>query len=70
MDRFQREILKLRSELRTVRLSLNEEFESLEVRLWFLNIALVPILIGLFAILLGVWRGVRRRDRAFEAAAS
>jgi ABC-type uncharacterized transport system involved in gliding motility auxiliary subunit len=69
MDRFQRDMLKLRSELRTVRRSLNQEFETLEARLWFLNIALVPILIGLFAILLSVWRGVRRRDRAHESAA-
>lgn len=69
MDRFQRDILKLRSELRTVRRSLNQDFETLEAQLWFLNIALVPILIGLFAILLGIWRGMRRRDQAREAAA-
>jgi hypothetical protein len=56
--------------LRTVRRSLNQEFETLEAQLWFLNIALVPIVIGLFAILLGVWRGMRRRERAHEAAAS
>jgi ABC-type uncharacterized transport system involved in gliding motility auxiliary subunit len=68
MDRFQRDMLKLRSELRTVRRSLNQEFETLEARLWFLNIALVPILIGLLAILLSIWRGVRRRDRAHESA--
>jgi ABC-type uncharacterized transport system involved in gliding motility auxiliary subunit len=67
MEQFQRDILKLRSELRTVRRSLNQDFETLEARLWFLNIALVPILIGIFAILLGVWRGMRRRDRAHEA---
>ena len=70
MEKFQRDILKLRSELRTVRRSLNQEFETLEAQLWFLNIALVPIVIGLFAILLGVWRGMRRRERAHEAAAS
>lgn len=69
MERFQRDILKLRSELRTVRRSLNQDFEALETRLWFLNIALVPILIGIFAILLGVWRGMKRRDRAREAVA-
>jgi ABC-type uncharacterized transport system involved in gliding motility auxiliary subunit len=69
MERFQRDILKLRADLRTVRRSLNQEFETLEARLWFLNIALVPILIGLIAILLGIWRGMRRRDRAHEAAA-
>jgi ABC-type uncharacterized transport system involved in gliding motility auxiliary subunit len=69
MENFQRDVLKLRSELRTVRRSLNEDFETLEARLWFLNIALVPILIGFLAILLGVWRGIRRRDRAHEAAA-
>jgi len=69
MERFQRDILKFRSELRTVRRSLNQEFENLEARLWFLNIALVPILIGLVAVLLGIWRGVRRRERAHEATA-
>ncbi len=70
MEVFQRDILKLRSELRTVRRSLNQDFEILEARLWFLNIALVPILIGLFAIALGIWRGVRRRERAHEASAA
>ena len=68
MDRFQRDILKLRSELRTVRRSLNQEFETLEAHLWFLNIAVVPILIGLLAIFLSVWRGIRRRGRAHESA--
>jgi ABC-type uncharacterized transport system involved in gliding motility auxiliary subunit len=69
MENFQRDILKLRSELRTVRRSLNQDFEALEARLWFFNIVLVPILIGLFAIALGIWRGIQRRDRAREAVA-
>ena len=69
MARFQRDILRLRAELREVRRSLNEDFERLEARLWFLNIAAAPIAVTALAILLGVWRVARRRDRAHEAAA-
>jgi len=69
MQRYQREILRIRAELRTVRRSLTENFEALEVRLWFLNIALVPLLITTFAIALAVWRAMRRRNRAHETAA-
>ena len=69
MQNFQRKILQLRAELRAVRRSITEDFERLEVRLWFFNIALVPCLIALLAIGLAVWRLYRRRDRAHEAAA-
>lgn len=69
MEKMQREMLGTRSELRKVRRSLNEEYQRLEIRLWFLNIALVPILVALLAIILAVWRSIRRRDRAHEAMA-
>ena len=67
MERMQREMLGLRSELRKVRRSLNEEYQRLEIQLWFLDIALVPILIAFLAIILSIWRSFRRRDRAHEA---
>ena len=69
MEKFQRDVLKLRAELRTVRRSLSEDFKTLEAQLWFLNIALVPILLALLAILLAIWRGIQRRQRFHESAA-
>ena len=69
IERFQRERLRLRSELREIQRSLNVDFERLQTRLWFLNIALAPLVVTLAAILLAVWRAFRRRDRVHEAAA-
>jgi ABC-type uncharacterized transport system involved in gliding motility auxiliary subunit len=69
MGKFQRDVLRLRAELRTVRRSLSEDFKTLEAQLWFLNIALVPILLALLAILLAIWRGIQRRQRFHESTA-
>ncbi len=67
MDGMQRKILELRSELRNVRRSLNQEYQALEMKLWFLDIALVPILVTFLAIGLAIWRSFRRKNRAYEA---
>ena len=69
MEKFQRDVLRLRADLRTVRRSLSEDFETLEAQLWFLNIALVPILLAFLAILLAIGRGIQRRQRFHESAA-
>jgi len=68
MEKMQREILGLRSELRKVRRSLTQEYERLEMRLWFLNIALVPILLTTLVIILAIVRRVRRKNRFYETA--
>ncbi|EDP65539.1 putative auxiliary component of ABC transporter [alpha proteobacterium BAL199] len=62
VQEYQRQILRVRSELRGVQRSLREDVERLESKVLFANIALMPILVALFAILLAVWR-VRRRAR-------
>jgi ABC-type uncharacterized transport system involved in gliding motility auxiliary subunit len=67
LARFQQERVRVRKELRDVRRSLDIEIERLGTLLKILNIALVPALIALGAILLAVARS--RRLRAGRAAA-
>ena len=56
----------LRSELRKVRRSLTNEYESLEMRLWFFNIALVPLVLTAFLIILAIARSIRRKRHAYK----
>ena len=58
---FRDDLLAIRKELRDVQLNLRKDIESLDSWLRFLNITLVPLLVGLFAITLGF---VRRRKAA------
>jgi ABC-type uncharacterized transport system involved in gliding motility auxiliary subunit len=67
LARFQQERTRVRKELRDVRRSLDVEIERLGTRLKVLNIALVPALLAIGAILLAFAR--RRRLRAGRAAA-
>jgi ABC-type uncharacterized transport system involved in gliding motility auxiliary subunit len=67
MAALQAEVLKLRGELRAVQRALREDLERLEHRLWFLDIAAVPIVITLLAIVLAVVRLRRRRGRVYAA---
>jgi ABC-type uncharacterized transport system involved in gliding motility auxiliary subunit len=67
LERFQQERVRIRKELRDVRRSLDLEIERLGTTLKILNIALVPLLIAIAAIVLAMAR--RRRLRAGRAAA-
>jgi ABC-type uncharacterized transport system involved in gliding motility auxiliary subunit len=67
LARFQQERVRVRKELRDVRRSLDVEIERLGTRLKVLNIALVPALLAIGAILLAFAR--RRRLRTGRAAA-
>lgn len=67
LARFQQERTRVRKELRDVRRSLDVEIERLGTRLKVVNIALVPALLAIGAILLAFAR--RRRLRAGRAAA-
>lgn len=67
LTRFQQERLRIRKELRDVKRSLDVEIKELGTWLKILNIALVPALLAIGAILLAVTR--RRRLRAGRAAA-
>jgi len=70
VSQYQRQILRLRTELREVQRSLREDVERLETRVLIANIAGMPVLIALLAIGLAVWRSVRRRRRAAAMAES
>ena len=58
--KFTEEVLSTRKALRKVQLALREDIESLERSLRFVNIALIPILVGVLAVVLGLMR-IRRR---------
>ena len=64
IDEFQQERLRIRKELRDVRHELRKNIESLEGRLKFLNIAVVPAAILVIGLVLGTRRLGRRRTRA------
>ncbi|WP_420548232.1 Gldg family protein [Curvivirga sp.] len=61
IEAFTQDMLDIRQELRSVNLALREDIEALEANIKFVNIALVPILIAIVAIMTGVIR--RRRYR-------
>ena len=69
MRNLQGQLLRVRADLRAVQASLRAEVEQLEREIQFINIALMPILIALFAVGLSVVRTRRRRQR-FETADS
>jgi ABC-type uncharacterized transport system involved in gliding motility auxiliary subunit len=65
IERFRRELLDTRSQLRDVQHNLRKEVDRLGEWLAFINIALVPLLVALFAIGLALLRR-RRRARALS----
>jgi ABC-type uncharacterized transport system involved in gliding motility auxiliary subunit len=65
IDRFRRELLDTRSQLREVQHNLRKEVDRLGEWLAFVNIALVPLLVAAFAIVLAFLRR-RRRVRALS----
>lgn len=69
IEGYRQEILRIRSELRAVQRSVREDVDRLETSLWFYNIALVPILITVLALILAFWRSMRRRRRHASVAA-
>lgn len=69
IDRFIAERVTLRQQLRQVRRDLDRDIEALGVRVKAINIALMPILITLFALFLGWRRRSAFKRRQGEAAA-
>jgi ABC-type uncharacterized transport system involved in gliding motility auxiliary subunit len=68
IDQFRSDLLATRKELRGVQQNLRSDIQTLEIWTKFINIALIPILVGIAAIIVGVAR-TRRRRRAAAAAA-
>ncbi|HEY4250893.1 MAG TPA: Gldg family protein [Roseomonas sp.] len=60
IDRARADIIQTRQQLRGVQLDLRRDIERLETLLRVVNIALVPLLLTLFAIGLGIMRSRRR----------
>jgi ABC-type uncharacterized transport system involved in gliding motility auxiliary subunit len=63
IDRFKRELIETRTSLRDVQHNLRKDIDALGEFLAFVNIALVPIFVAGFALLLA-WLRRRRRARA------
>ena len=61
IDKFRQEQVKTRKELRAVQHDLQRNIESLGTTLKFLNIALVPLVISVLAILISMYAGRTRR---------
>lgn len=71
IDKFRREAISIRKELRSVQLSLRQEIDQLDARLKAINIGLVPVLVIIFA--LGLWlvrRGKVRRQQVVTSSVS
>ena len=66
---FTKERVRIRRELRDVRHSLRKDIETLEASLKFINIGLIPIVIGIGGLLAGLHR-MRRRRVAMRAGAA
>jgi ABC-type uncharacterized transport system involved in gliding motility auxiliary subunit len=67
IDQFRGDMVRTRQQLRDVQLALRQDIDRLKSWLQFANIALVPILVGIVAIVLGIGRR-RRRRRRYETA--
>ena len=63
IDDFRQEMIELRQELRQVQFNLNKDVEALETRIKVLNIWVIPIAVGIFAVGLALYR--RRRAARF-----
>lgn len=62
--RFRDEKVKIRKELRAVQHELQKDIERLESRVQFINIGLIPLLVGIAGVALGLYRSRRRREMA------
>jgi ABC-type uncharacterized transport system involved in gliding motility auxiliary subunit len=64
LDRFQQEKLRIRKELREVRLGLEQEIKALGTRLKLVNILVVPLVLTILALAVAGFR--RRRNAAIQ----
>ena len=60
VEKFKAEMLNTRKQLREVQHDLRKNIEGLGTRLRIMNIGLVPVLLGIFAIVFAVMRSARR----------
>jgi ABC-type uncharacterized transport system involved in gliding motility auxiliary subunit len=67
IDNFRNDMLAIRQQLRQVQLALRQDITRLQGVTEFFDVAFVPILVGIVALILGVLR-IRRRTRQVRAA--
>jgi ABC-type uncharacterized transport system involved in gliding motility auxiliary subunit len=68
IDQFRNDLLVTRKELRSVQQNLRSDIQTLEAWTKFLNIALIPILVAVVAVIVGIARSRRRRRAAMAPA--
>jgi ABC-type uncharacterized transport system involved in gliding motility auxiliary subunit len=68
IDNFRAEMITIRQQLRKVQLALRQDINRLKAWLEFFDIAFIPILVGIAALIVGVLRLRRRKRRAHSAA--
>lgn len=61
IEKFKQELIETRKQLRDVKLAMRADIDSLDSRLQFINIAAVPLLIGLGAFAFAAFRRRRRQ---------
>ncbi|CAN5270244.1 GldG family protein [soil metagenome] len=61
IKKFREDQVETRKKLRAVQLDLRKDIEKLGQKLKFINIALIPILVGVIAVGLGIFRSNRKR---------
>jgi ABC-type uncharacterized transport system involved in gliding motility auxiliary subunit len=66
IDNFRTQIVQIRQQLRQVQLNLRQDIDRLKRRLEFFDIAAVPLLVALAALVVGIVRLQRRKRRAQE----
>ncbi|HEY3909770.1 MAG TPA: Gldg family protein [Stellaceae bacterium] len=67
VEQFRADMLQTRRQLRGVQAALRRNIEGLKEELEFFNIALIPIIVAVAAVIVGAVRVKRRRRRALEA---
>lgn len=68
IEKFKSELLKIRRDLRGVQLELRKDIANLQSRLWFFNMAAIPLLVALAAVGLSLLRVRRRKQRMLTEA--
>ena len=66
IDNFRRELISIRKELRGVQYDLRKDIDNLDAWLKFINIAAIPLLLGLGTLVLTMGRRLRRRHGVLE----
>jgi ABC-type uncharacterized transport system involved in gliding motility auxiliary subunit len=68
IDNFRADMLTIRQQLRQVQLALRQDINRLQALVEFFDVAFVPILVGLIAIVIGAVRFQRRKRQARSGA--